>query len=189
MARSKRSPPKTEDWDEQLKRDAADPNSPINRLAAEAREEYSRKATKDGPSAPQKGLTKMKVNFRGVSTGFEPRKAGEYQGTLIKHEVNPASATSGQPTVKLEWSEDESPNRRMFKTYSLQPKALFAIKRDLIRMGADVEEMNSPEADLDAIVEGLYGVSSTLVFGDPRPDEKDPSKVYDNFIEIKKPQE
>lgn len=167
MARSKRSPPSTRATDQATEHG---PNAP----------------TKHGLQAPQKG-TKMKVNFQGVSTGFEPRAAGEYNGTLIKHTIEAASKTSGQPTVRLEWSEDESPNRKMFKTYSLQPKALFAIKRDLIRMGADVEAMNSPEADLDEIIEALYGVSSTLVYGDPRPDEKDPSKLYDNFLEVKDP--
>lgn len=149
-----------------------------------------RPCTRCGLASPKKD-NKMKVDFSAVADSFEPRKAGEVQGTLIKHEINPASASSGQPTLRLEWSEDESPNRRIFRTYSLQPKALWSVKRDLIRMGADVAEMNSPAADLDAICESLYGTSSTLVFGDPRPGKDTKTgedRLYDNFVEVKKPE-
>lgn len=174
MAR-KRSPPTQEEF-----------NVAMNELDSQLNTATDMPSRANGPSAPER-ITRMKVNFQGVSTGFAPREAGEYPGTLVKHTINAASKTSGQPTVNLEWAEDENPQRKMFKTYSLQPKALFAVKRDLIRMGADVEQMNSPEADLDEIVESLYGTSSVLVYGDPRPDEKDPNKLYDNFLEVRDP--
>lgn len=179
----KRSPPTQEEF-----------NKAMNELDRQLNPDQ---ATQDGLDSPNKNVAQatnkdrntMKVDFSAVADSFEPRKAGEVQGTLIKHEINPASASSGQPTLKLEWSEDESPNRRIFRTYSLQPKALWSVKRDLIRMGADVAEMNSPTADLDAICESLYGVSSTLVFGDPRPgkDKDGNDRLYDNMTEVRKP--
>lgn len=119
------------------------------------------------------GKVTMKVNFSAVSDSFEPRKAGDYQGTLIEHEINQASASSGQPTLRLKWSEDDSPNNFMFRTYSLQPKALWSLKRDLVRIGKQhdgfMEKLNDEDADLDQLVTSLYGTSSTLRFGDPRP--------------------
>lgn len=135
----------------------------------------------------------MKVNFSAVSDSFEPRGKGEYDGTLISHKINEASASSGQPTVTLEWSEDDSPNRKMFKTYSLQPKALWALKRDLVRIGKArpdfIEELNSPDADLDTLITSLYGFSNTLVYGEPREGKgKDgEDRLYDNFLEVKDP--
>lgn len=140
----------------------------------------------NGSVDPTKGVS-MKVDFSAVASSYEPRAKGEYEGTLIGHKLNAASATSGQPTVTLDWSENDSPNRHMFKTYSLQPVALWSLKRDLIRIGADVEAMNSPDADLDVIITGLYGYVSTLVFGDPRPgtDKEGKPRLFDNFLYVK----
>lgn len=135
----------------------------------------------------------MKVNFSAVADSFQPRDKGEYDGTLISHKINEASASSGQPTVTLEWSEDDSPNRKMFKTYSLQPKALWSLKRDLVRIGKArpdfIEELNKPEADLDELITSLYGFSNTLVYGEPREGKsKDgEDRLYDNFLEVKDP--
>lgn len=130
----------------------------------------------------------VKINFAAVNTN-NAREAGEYEGTLIGHEVKAASATSGNPTVTLKYSEDESPNRFMFKTYSLQLKALWSLKRDLVRLGATPEQMNDEDTDLDELLTSMYGYKGTLVFGDPRPykDKDGNDKIGDNFIEIKDP--
>jgi hypothetical protein len=129
----------------------------------------------------------MKVDFSNISITPEPRKAGDYDGTIVGHKLELASKSSGQPTVRIDYSEDESPNRIMFTNYSLQPQALWKLKRDLIRVGADVETMNSPSADIEQIILGLYGYKATLQFGDPRPDKNDPTKLYDNFLGIADP--
>lgn len=131
----------------------------------------------------------VKVNFKAATTDFPVREKGEYDVTYIGHVINPASATSGQPTVKLTWSEDSSPNKKIMKTYSLQDVALWSLKRDMIRMGADVEEMNSEDADLDDILNSLIGAKSTVMMGEPRPykDKEGNDKLGDNFVEIKDP--
>jgi hypothetical protein len=167
MAKSKRAPPGKD-------------------TAYSAAEEAVNRSYEIGPRAP-KGTFTMKINLSNVSTTFEPRKAGEYEGTLVGHVLNPASATSGQPTLRLEWVEKDDPSSHMFKTYSLQPKALWSLKRDLLRVGASVEAMNDPEADIEEIVRSLYGYVSTIKYGDPRPDANDPTKLYDNFLEIVDP--
>lgn len=152
----------------------------------------------------------VKINFAAVTEpNFSAREAGEYECTLIKHEVKAASVNSGQPTVQLQFSENDSPNRLIFKTYSLQPKALWSLKRDLIRIGADVEEMNNEETDLDELIESLYGNMCTVVMDEPRQatnsdgdklyvDPADPKstttvpndnpKMWESFKEIKDPQ-
>jgi hypothetical protein len=129
----------------------------------------------------------MKINLSDVATTFEPRKAGDYTGVLVGHVLNPASASSGQPTLRLEWVEKDDPSSHMFKTYSLQPKALWSLKRDMLRMGATVETMNDPEADIEEIAKSLYGYVSIIRYGDPRPNPKDPTKLYDDFKEIVDP--
>lgn len=140
----------------------------------------------------------VKVNFSAVSDTFEPRKAGDYPATLIAHQINEASASSGQPTLRLEWSEDDSPNSKIWRTYSLQPKALWSLKRDLVRIGKAkpdfIEELNDPDSDLDTLVQSLYGFSNTLVFGEPRPykrKNKDTGEMEDalgdNMLEVKDP--
>lgn len=154
--------------------------------------------TINGPSSPTKERNPMKINFSAVADSFAPRAAGEYQATLIEHEINPASANSGQPTLKLTWSEDDSPNNKMFRTYSLQPKALWSLKRDLVRIGKQkdgfLEELNSEDADLDQLITGLYGYSCTLVYGDPRPYKRKnkttgelEDALGDNMIEVADP--
>jgi len=137
----------------------------------------------------EKESTSMKVDFSAVSLTPEPRKAGDYPGTLIGHLLNLASASSGQPTLRIDYSDDENPSRIMYANYSLQPQALWKIKRDLIRVGASVEEMNSPQADIEAIVQGLYGYKAVLQYGDPREgtDKEGNPRLYDNFLGVKDP--
>lgn len=131
----------------------------------------------------------VKVNFKAVTTDFPVREKGEYDVTYIGHTINPASATSGQPTVRLTWSEDSSPNKKIMKTYSLQETALWSLKRDMIRMGADIEEMNNEDAILDDILDSLIGAKNTVMMGEPRPykDKDGNDKLGDNFQEIKDP--
>lgn len=128
-----------------------------------------------------------KVNFANVSTSYEPLPAGDYEGMLIGHKIG--TSAQGFPTCSLEFTQVENPNKHMFANYSLQPQSLWAIKGDLIRLGAKVEDMNSEDADLDKIIEGLYSYTATLKFADPRPgkDKEGNEKMYDNFKQIVDP--
>lgn len=125
-----------------------------------------------------------KVNFANVSTSYEPLSAADYEGLLVQHKIG--TSKQGFPTCALEFTQIENPNKHMFANYSLQPQSLWAIKRDLIRLGASVEQMNSEDADLDKIIESLYGYTATLRFGDPRPytDKDGVDKMGDNFKEL-----
>lgn len=159
---SKRSPPKQE---------------PANRAAVAVSQNIEERGTK------------MRVDLSGISLTPEPRKAGDYPGTLINHELRLASASSGQPTITLQWSEDENPSKLMFANYSLQPQALWKFKRDMLRAGATVEAMNAKDADIEAIVASLYGYKAVLQYGDPRDGtaaDGTPRK-YENFLGVKDP--
>lgn len=136
------------------------------------------------PRAPEKE-SKMKVDFDNVSITSAPRPKGEYPGKLVGHNLELASASSGQPTVTMQYQDLAAPDKLMWANYSLQPQSLWKIKRDLIRVGADVETMNSKGVDIEAVIVGLYGYEATLQFGEPRPDKNDPTKLYSNFLGIK----
>lgn len=137
-----------------------------------------------------------KVNFSAVAEGkFPVRDAGEYPATLTSYKWNAASKSSGNPTLTFVFQEEDS-NKQIWKTYSLQPQALFGLKRDLVRLGADMEMMNSDDADLDEILEPLIGAACVVVMGDPRSEDdkgnafkdKDGNPItYETFKEIKDP--
>lgn len=131
----------------------------------------------------------FKVNFAAATTDFPAREAGNYDTTYVGHVLNMASGTSGQPTVKLTWAEDDRPKMCIMRTYSLQPQALWSLKRDMLRMGADIEEMNNEDADLDDILNSLIGAKCTIKMGEPRPykDKEGNDKIGDNFVEIVDP--
>jgi len=143
------------------------------------------------PVNNSEGVTKVavKVNFKQAATSFPSREKGDYDVTFIGHTINPASASSGQPTATLTWSEDNSPNKKIMKTYSLQPQALWSLKRDMLRMGANVEDMNDEDADLDDILNSLIGSKSVIVMGEPRDgkDKEGNDRTFDNFLEVKDP--
>lgn len=141
------------------------------------------------PVDNMKEVVKMatKVNFSAVATSMG-KPAGDYETTFAGFRLNPASASSGNPTVSLEWTVDETNNQKIFRTYSLQPQALWSLKRDLIRMGASLEEMNDPDADLEDILNALVGARNTIIMGEPREYEKDGEKrMGDNMKEVKDP--
>lgn len=121
-----------------------------------------------------------KVNFSAVQ-GPEPLEAGEYECTLIKYSMGNSKA--GQLKCDVEFTVSDS-NKKIFKSYSLQPQALWGLKRDLIRMGADVEVMNDPDTELEDILDSLIGASVTVICTEPR--EYD-GQTYTNFKEVKDP--
>lgn len=143
-------------------------------------------------------MTGLKVNFKATTLNFPARPAGDYEATFMGHLINPASANSGQPTVKLTWAEKDNPNKKIMRTYSLQPQALQFLKRDMIHMGASIEDMNAEDADLDDILNSLIGASNIIVMGEPRlrvtkqgepviNQETGEQYIDDNFNGIKDP--
>lgn len=132
-----------------------------------------------------------KVNFAAVAD-FEALQAGEYECVFSYDKIGPAKS-SGKDTLFAEYIVGET-NQKIFKSYSLEPKALWAIKRDLIRIGASIEDMNSDNADLEDIINSVNRASCTVICDEPHwyplgPDGKPASdaKLRTSFKEVKDP--
>ena len=132
-----------------------------------------------------------KVDFSAVAD-FEALQAGEYECVFSFDKVAPAK-NSGKDTLYAEYIVGDT-NQKIFKSYSLEPKALWALKRDFIRIGASLEDMNSSGADPEVIANGLNGVSCTVICGEPywyplNPDgtPTPDAKLRTSFQEVKDP--
>lgn len=102
-----------------------------------------------------------KVDFSGVSTSFEVLEEGLYPGKLADFKYVAVSKSSGKPYYQLEFDITEPEGRKAWRNYSLQPQSLFAIKRALIILGADEDDLEG-EIDLDEVLPQLIGADCTL---------------------------
>lgn len=85
-------------------------------------------------------VAKAEVDFSEVQE-FEALDKGEYSATIVKCSyVEPASEDK-YPYLNVEFdvTEPGSENRKLWKVWSLSPKALFRMKQDLENLGFDVE--------------------------------------------------
>lgn len=103
------------------------------------------------------------VDLSGVTTEFTAIPAGEYQAIFAKY-VNGVGKTSGEPKVTLRFAiaDGEYEGRVLFSDCSLQPHALFAIKRALLAMGADPEDLEH-SIDTDEELDRVIGSRVRLV--------------------------
>jgi Protein of unknown function (DUF669) len=103
----------------------------------------------------------IKVDFEGVnSDGFAPIPGGTYAATVAKVEYQAKSRSSGNPVVNFEFdlNDPKFPGRKMWRTYSLMPKALWGLKQTLERLGIDV-----PDGELEIDPDELQGKHCQLV--------------------------
>lgn len=107
-----------------------------------------------------------KVNLAGVSDSFEPVPEGIYEGALTGFKVAEAKSSPGQQYVSLEFTlaEGEFAGRKIWKNHSLQAQALWALKRTLLDLGADSEELEQ-DFDLEELLDTLKGDSVQLEVG------------------------
>lgn len=154
-----RAPPKTKQ----------EPSFTVEQLIALQKEKHV-------PIIPQ-------VNMAAVGAALP---AGNYECKITGWKYNEASKNSGQPTVTMQYNSDE--HGTIFRTYSMQPQALFGLKRDLMRIGADPEEMNSETCDLEGVLNQVIGYGCTLKVGEPRVEQDkngDPTgRVFTNPLEV-----
>jgi len=103
----------------------------------------------------------IKVDMEGVSAGgFKPIDEGVYDGEVVVCTYNAASKSSGKPTLEFEFKVDEHPTRKFWRTYSLQPKALWALKELLLALGQDV-----PDGELEIEPADYVGVRCRVQIG------------------------
>jgi hypothetical protein len=125
----------------------------------------------------------IKVDFEGVSSeGFPPIPAATYAATVAKVEYQAKSRSSGQPVLNFEFDLVDVGNvkgRKLWRGYSLQPKALWNLKQTLERLGIEV-----PEGELEIDPDEIQGKHCQLVVtlgdawdGRQEPDPDNPGQT------------
>lgn len=106
-----------------------------------------------------------KVDFTGVSTGYDAVPEDEYQAAFTSYRIENAKA-SGQPMVVLEFAvtEGEYAGRKFWQNHSLQPQALFALKGTMLALGCDEETLEGP-LELEDELDDLIGSDVRLEVG------------------------
>lgn len=106
----------------------------------------------------------VKVNFSSVSdNNLIPE--GVYDATFTEFKLIPESKASGQPYFRLTFTlqDEEYQGRKAYVNHSFTPEALWAFKRTLVRLGAEVDVLNDPDTEVDEVMSGLIGAPCRLV--------------------------
>lgn len=104
----------------------------------------------------------MPIIDMGQAESFDAIPAGTYDASLTDWEfVDAADVKSGKSEygyVKMEFTieDGEFEGRKQWRNYSVAPKALGYLKRTLVALGADPEEV-SGKLDTDEIMPDLVG--------------------------------
>lgn len=112
-------------------------------------------------------MSPVVVNLEGVKTSLELIPDGTYPANLTKREFG--MSKKDKPKVSLEFvlaadAGEEIAGRKAFVECSLQPQALFKVKKVMIDLGMDPEELEGP-VDLEAALEILLGADATIKVG------------------------
>lgn len=107
------------------------------------------------------------INFHNIPT-FEPVDGGVYPGQTDSWEAKP---TKNGDSMNVEGkfrfvhtnSEGEEQDRSIILRWNLKREALWRIRGDLVKMGADPSELESDAVDLEAILNELFGQIPTPV--------------------------
>ena len=107
----------------------------------------------------------LRVDFTNVGSGFEPIPDGEYEATVYSCEVK-TGQTSGQPYLNWQFKLQggEFDGRRVFYTTSLQPQSLWNLKKLLIALGYNAEDLKG-SFDLEPIMSEVPGMECVVVIG------------------------
>lgn len=110
-----------------------------------------------------------------------------YDAILEAWEYHPKSKSSGKPYVGLKFvvQGGEHDGRSLFRNHSLEPKALWAFKRTLVRLGADGDELTE-SLDLEDLMPTLIGASCKLQVTqrEYREDEDDDPRIVNDVKNV-----
>ena len=123
----------------------------------------------------------LRVDFTNVESGFEPIPEGEYEATVYSCEVK-TGQTSGQPYLNWQFKLQggEFDGRRVFYTTSLQPQSLWNLKKLLIALGYNSEDLKG-SLDLEPIMAEVPGIECVVVIGH----EEYNGETRDRVLEVK----
>ena len=120
------------------------------------------------------------IDFSGVKDLESP--VGTFDGQTVGWEAKPSkSGDSTNVVATFEYTDGEGNTRKHTQYWNLKPAALWRIKRDLIKMGADPEEFESTDVDLESILNDLFSPPGTpvrLTFR-KQPDNPQFSELYE----------
>jgi hypothetical protein len=87
----------------------------------------------------------------------------QYPAILSRWEYMAAAKESGEPYVVLEFriSEGEFEGRKQWRNFSLQRQSLWALKKALVNMGADPDDLEGA-FDLDDLMPDYIGSACLL---------------------------
>lgn len=107
------------------------------------------------------------VQLAGVKTSLELVPDGTYPANMTK--VTFGMSKTQNPKVTLEFvftgeAGEEIAGRKAWVECSLQTQALFKIKRTLVDLGMDPDELEGP-VDLDAALNAMLGCEATIKVG------------------------
>lgn len=120
------------------------------------------------------------VDLEGVKTSLELVPDGTYPARLTKTTFGKSKVN--QPKVSLEFvfnedSPEEVAGRKAFVECSLQPQALFKVKKTLIDLGYDPEALEA-KVDLEQAFEELAGADAMIKVGHHEYQETDHNDFY-----------
>jgi hypothetical protein len=112
-------------------------------------------------------MSPIVVNLEGVKTSLEAIPDGTYDARFVKRTFG--MSKEQKPKVELEYvfNEDQGEGvagRKAFVTCSLQPQALFKLKRTAIHMGAEPDDLET-QVDLEALFDSLIGSECRIKVG------------------------
>lgn len=108
----------------------------------------------------------IKLNFEGVTTeGFAPWPENTDIPFTIFNITQEKGKDSGAPYLKFEFKQVGG-NRKAWRNFSLQPGALWALKKLLVELDYDEDAL---EADFEFEPADVLGRAVNLTFGPERP--------------------
>ena len=117
---------------------------------------------------------------------FEPVPDDTYDAVFSEWQLVMPKSSDKFPYYNLTFTllSDEYKNRKIWLIRSLSPKALWAFKRDMIRLGAPAEDM-SPDStvDTDEVVAGCVGAECRLVLKTEDYQKNDGSPGRKNVVQ------
>jgi hypothetical protein len=101
----------------------------------------------------------VKLNLGNVKE-LEPIAAGTYAATFTDWQLQDSRSVQGEKNVNCQFTiTEDGPDqgRKIFRNFVVRDTALWALKRFLIRMGAQEDEINDEDADLEDLLNSVKG--------------------------------
>lgn len=133
----------------------------------------------------QMATTGTAINWS-EATSYDPIKdAGDYECIFGGGKIKPnKDKTAMKFTAEFTVDDGgEYDGRKAFRDYSLQPNALWALKKMLLACGVDEDEFTD-DAVLEELIDQANG-ARVMVSIERNPDKNNPDKLYTNVGDVR----